>query len=80
MYKQIGVITGGGDAPGLNAVIRAIVRTAIGEFGMKVVGIENSFEGLIGEIQTMKLTPKAGRRNSTARRNDFGNEKHGQFL
>lgn len=59
MYKQIGVITGGGDAPGLNAVIRAIVRTATGEFGMKVVGIENSFEGLIGEIQTMKLTTKA---------------------
>ncbi len=59
MYKQIGVITGGGDAPGLNAVIRAIVRTAIGEFGMKVVGIEESFEGLLGETKTMKLTTKA---------------------
>ena len=58
MYKQIGVITGGGDAPGLNAVIRAVVRTAIGEFGMKVVGVEDSFEGLIGELQTMKLTTK----------------------
>ena len=32
MYKQIGILTGGGDAPGLNAVIRAVVRTAIGEF------------------------------------------------
>jgi phosphofructokinase-like protein len=59
MYKQIGVITGGGDAPGLNAVIRAVVRTAIGEFGMKVVGVEDSFEGLIGETKTMKLTTKA---------------------
>ena len=59
MYKQIGVITGGGDAPGLNAVIRAVVRTAIKEFGMKVVGIEDSFEGLIGETQTMKLTTKS---------------------
>ena len=59
MYKQIGVVTGGGDAPGLNAVIRAVVRTAIGEFGMKCVGIEDSFEGLIGETQTMKLTPKS---------------------
>ena len=58
MYKQIGVITGGGDAPGLNAVIRAAVRTAVKEFGMKVVGIEDSFEGLIGETQTMKLTTK----------------------
>jgi ATP-dependent phosphofructokinase / diphosphate-dependent phosphofructokinase len=59
MYKQIGVITGGGDAPGLNAVIRAVVRTAIGEFGIKVVGIEDSFEGLIGETQTMRLTTKS---------------------
>lgn len=59
MYRQIGIITGGGDAPGLNAVIRAAVRTAVGEFGMKVVGIEDSFEGLIDELQTMKLTTKA---------------------
>jgi 6-phosphofructokinase 1 len=59
MYKQIGIITGGGDAPGLNAVIRAAVRTAIGEFGMKVLGIEDSFEGLLGETKTMKLTMKA---------------------
>ena len=59
MYKQIGILTGGGDAPGLNAVIRAVVRTASGEFGMKCVGIEDSFEGLIGETRTMKLTPKS---------------------
>ncbi len=58
MYKQIGIITGGGDAPGLNAVIRAVVRTAVKEFGMKVVGIEDSFEGLLGETSTMKLTTK----------------------
>jgi len=56
MYKQIGILTGGGDAPGLNAVIRAVVRTAIGEFGMKCVGIEDSFEGILGETHTMKLT------------------------
>lgn len=59
MYKQIGIVTGGGDAPGLNAVIRAAVRTAIGEFGMKVAGVEDSFEGLIGELRTVKLTTKA---------------------
>lgn len=58
MYKQIGILTGGGDAPGLNAVIRAVVRTAVGEFGMKVVGIEDSFEGILGETHTMSLTPK----------------------
>jgi phosphofructokinase-like protein len=58
MYKQIGILTGGGDAPGLNAAIRSVVRTAVGEYGMKVIGIEDSFEGILGETHTMKLTPK----------------------
>ena len=59
MYKQIGILTGGGDAPGLNAVIRAVVRTAIGEYGMNVIGIEDSFEGILGETHTVKLTTKS---------------------
>src|ERR1051325_4785700 len=58
MYKHIGILTGGGDAPGLNAAIRAIVRTAIGEFGMSCVGIEDSFEGILGGTHTVKLTTK----------------------
>jgi 6-phosphofructokinase 1 len=58
MYKQIGILTGGGDAPGLNAVIRAVVRTATGEFGMKCIGIEDSFEGILGETQTVTLDTK----------------------
>ena len=59
MYKQIGILTGGGDAPGLNAAIRAIVRTAIGEYGMSCVGIEDSFEGILGATHTVKLTTKS---------------------
>ena len=59
MYKQIGILTGGGDAPGLNAAIRAIVRTAIGEYGMSCIGIEDSFEGILGETHTVKLTTKS---------------------
>ncbi len=59
MYKQIGILTGGGDAPGLNAAIRAVVRTAIGEFGMSCIGIEDSFEGILGETHTTKLTKKS---------------------
>lgn len=59
MYKQIGILTGGGDAPGLNAVIRAVVRTAIGEFGMKCIGIEDSFDGILGDPKVTKLTLKA---------------------
>ena len=57
MIKTIGLVTGGGDAPGLNAVIRAAVKTAVGEFGMRVVGIEDSFEGLLGETHVRELRP-----------------------
>lgn len=57
MHKTIGILTGGGDAPGLNAVIRAVVTTAAGQYGMKVIGIEDGFEGLLGETQTRALTP-----------------------
>ncbi|HEX8354045.1 MAG TPA: 6-phosphofructokinase, partial [Pyrinomonadaceae bacterium] len=53
--KTIGIVTGGGDAPGLNAVIRAAVKTAAGEYGLRVVGIEDSFEGLIGETRVREL-------------------------
>jgi phosphofructokinase-like protein len=55
--KQIGVLTGGGDAPGLNAVIRAVVKTATNIYGWKVVGIEDGFEGLLGETLTRPLEP-----------------------
>ncbi|MBI3977490.1 MAG: 6-phosphofructokinase [Chloroflexi bacterium] len=44
---RIGVLTGGGDCPGLNAVIRAVVKTAIGEYDWEVIGVEDGFEGLI---------------------------------
>jgi 6-phosphofructokinase 1 len=57
MQKTIGILTGGGDAPGLNAVIRAVVKTASGEYGMKVIGIEDGFEGLLGETKTRPLGP-----------------------
>ena len=45
--KRIGVLTGGGDCPGLNAVIRAVTKTAIWQYGIEVVGIEDGFQGLI---------------------------------
>src|SRR6266498_197489 len=56
MYNTIGILTGGGDAPGLNAVIRAVVTTATGQYDLKVIGIEDGFEGLLGETQTRPLT------------------------
>ncbi len=51
----IGVLTGGGDCPGLNAVIRAVVKRAVHEHGWRVVGIEDGFEGLILPAKTRPL-------------------------
>lgn len=45
--KTFGVLTSGGDAPGLNAAIRAVCRTAINKYGMKAIGIRNGYRGLI---------------------------------
>src|SRR5215813_14645978 len=56
MYGTIGIVTGGGDAPGLNAVIRAVVKTATCEHGMRVIGIEDGFEGLLGATRTRLLS------------------------
>ena len=47
--KRLGILTGGGDAPGLNAVIRAAVKTAIYEYGCEVVGIRDGYDGFIDE-------------------------------
>ena len=47
--KRIGILTGGGDAPGLNAVIRAVVKTAIYEYGCEVVGIRDGYDGFMDE-------------------------------
>jgi phosphofructokinase-like protein len=45
--KRIAILTGGGDCPGLNAVIRAAVRTAINDHDFRVLGVQLGFEGLI---------------------------------
>lgn len=45
--KRIGILTGGGDAPGLNAVIRAAVKTAINEYQCEVIGIRDGYDGFL---------------------------------
>ena len=45
--RRLGILTGGGDCPGLNAVIRAVAKTAILQYGIEVIGIEDGFQGLI---------------------------------
>jgi 6-phosphofructokinase 1 len=53
---RIGVLTGGGDAPGLNAVIRAVVKSAYNS-GIETIGLEDSFDGLIEPNRSRVLTP-----------------------
>ena len=45
--RRIGILTGGGDCPGLNAVIRAVTKTAIYDHGIEVFGIADGWKGLI---------------------------------
>jgi 6-phosphofructokinase 1 len=53
--KTIGVLTSGGDAPGMNATLRAVVRTGI-YYGYKMLGIHKGYEGLLhGDIEEMSL-------------------------
>ncbi len=54
---RLGVLTGGGDAPGLNAVIRAVVKSCATS-GIECVGLEDSFDGLIEPDRSRILTPR----------------------
>jgi 6-phosphofructokinase 1 len=47
--KRIAILTGGGDCPGINAVIRAVAKKSIHEMGMEVIGIEDGYHGLVND-------------------------------
>lgn len=53
--KRLGILTGGGDAPGLNAVIRAAVKTAIYAYGAEVRGIRDGYDGFIDDQGVIPL-------------------------
>ncbi|XXF74994.1 ATP-dependent 6-phosphofructokinase [Myxococcaceae bacterium GXIMD 01537] len=53
---RLGVLTGGGDCPGLNALIRGVVKRGVNEFGHEFVGIENGFMGLVEPGLARSLT------------------------
>lgn len=61
MSKTIAILTGGGDCPGLNAVIRGVVRAAVLQRGWRVLGIEDGFDGLVGESRVRELDLNAVR-------------------
>jgi phosphofructokinase-like protein len=79
--KRLGILTGGGDAPGLNAVIRAVVKTAIYEYGCEVLGIRDGYDGFVNDggviplgIQEVRgILPRGGTILGAANRgNPFG--------
>ncbi|MDQ4005116.1 MAG: ATP-dependent 6-phosphofructokinase, partial [Actinomycetota bacterium] len=57
---RIGVLNGGGDCPGLNAVIRAVVRKGVERHGDVIVGFRNGFRGIL-DGSVMELTPESAR-------------------
>jgi 6-phosphofructokinase 1 len=58
MAKVIGILTSGGDTPGLNAAIRAVGKSAINTHDMKVIGFRDGFRGLM-ENRTVRLDKQA---------------------
>ena len=52
--KRIGILTSGGDSPGLNAVIRGVGKTTLGFYGMEIIGFRDGFRGLV-EDRRLKL-------------------------
>ena len=78
--KKIGILTGGGDCPGLNAVIRAVVKNSA-RYNWDVIGIKNGWKGLIsGEMELLTeysvsgILPKGGTIIGTSRTNPFKNK------
>src|SRR5687767_10160605 len=60
---RVGLLTGGGDCPGLNAVIRAVVKAGVSHFGFEIIGIRDSFNGLLSspyDIETLSRDSARG--------------------
>ncbi len=58
MTKYIGILTAGGDSPGLNAALRSVGKGAIGRFGTQIIGFRDGFRGLM-ENRTLRLDESA---------------------
>lgn len=79
---KVGVLSGGGDAPGINAVIRAVVRKGIQNYDYEIVGIKDGWRGLLkGEFWRLDLKtvsgilPRGGSILGTSRTNPFKHKK-----
>ena len=79
---KVGVLTGGGDAPGINAVIRAVIKKGIQNYGYEIIGIKDGWSGLLtGEHEHLELKAaqgllqRGGSVLGTSRTNPFKREK-----
>ena len=84
---KVGILSGGGDAPGINAALRAIVRKAIQDYGYETVGIKDGWKGLIeGEFMPLDLNtisgllPRGGSILGTSRTNPFKSEDGAKYI
>ncbi|MBV9830271.1 MAG: 6-phosphofructokinase, partial [Marmoricola sp.] len=75
---RVGVLTGGGDCPGLNAVIRAVVRKGAKEYGLEFVGFRDGWKGPLegtttelGVAQVRGILPRGGTILGSSRTNPF---------
>ncbi len=81
---RVGVLTGGGDCPGLNAVIRGIVRKGVRDHGLELVGFQHGWAGVL-ESDTVELTleatkgilPRGGTILGTSRTNPYADDADG---
>ena len=78
---KVGILSGGGDAPGINAVIRAVVRKGIQKYRDEIVGIKDGWRGLLDEnfvsldvISSSGILPRGGSILGTSRTNPFKRE------
>ncbi|HYE16752.1 MAG TPA: ATP-dependent 6-phosphofructokinase [Pyrinomonadaceae bacterium] len=83
MGLRVGIMTGGGDCPGLNAVIRAVVRRAVLEEGSEVIGVRNGWRGLLEDdmqpltrLSVTGLLPRGGTILGTSRVNPKDDSSH----
>ena len=59
--RRVGLLSGGGDCPGINAVIRAVSKSLIVQHDAQIVGFENGFEGLIRQrVRTLEYRDVSG--------------------
>ncbi|MBT4096397.1 MAG: 6-phosphofructokinase [Gemmatimonadetes bacterium] len=85
--KTVGILTGGGDCPGLNAVIRGVVRKGMNEYGFRFRGVQQGWRGMmegvwepLGSEEVSGILPRGGTILGTSRTNPYKTEDGGEIV